>query len=209
MSGQPDLFAPPPSPPSTRRSGARLQSAARWHDVFFALRPDAADAQRLAAHGAREAQRLHVDGKPLEPGRLHVSLYLVARYERGVELPQADVERWMRAAGAVRVEPFDVVFDALASFGGETNPLVMKTRDGVGVAGLRRFQRALGIELANAGEEIRSKAFEPHVTLSYRGMRIAEQPIAPIRWAPHELVLIDSHVGAHIHEVVERWPLRA
>jgi len=211
MSGQFDLFAPPPSPPSAPRPRTRLQSTARWHDVFFALRPEAADAQRLAAHGAREAQRLVVGSKPLEPERLHVSLYLMARYERGVELPQADVERWERAAAAVRMAPFEVVFDALATFGRDTNPLVLKARDsdGAGTAGVCRFQQALGIALANAGEDIRSKAFEPHMTLSYRGTRIAEQSIAPIAWTARELVLIDSHVGAHIHEVLGRWPLRA
>jgi len=202
------MFAPPPSP-SGLTPGQRIQSAARVHEVFFALRPGAADAQALASQAAREDARLGVGGKPLEPARLHVSLYLMASYERGDPFPQADVERWLQAASTVRTTPFEVVFDGLATFGGKTNPLVFKARDGAGVAGVRAFQRELGIALANAGEAVRDRPFEPHMSVSYRGMRIAEQPTAPIRWTPGELVLIDSHVGEHIHEVLARWPLQA
>ncbi len=78
----------------------------------------------------------------------------------------------------------------------------------MGVAEVRAFRRELGIALANAGEAMRERAFEPHMSVSYRGMRIAEQATAPIRWTPGELVLIDSHVGEHIHEVLACWPLR-
>lgn len=205
---QSDMFAPVPSPaPSAPRQ--RIQSAARLHEIFFALRPSAEDALRLAAQAAREDARLRVGGEPLEPERLHVSLYLMASYERGDPFPQADVERWSQAASSVPVLPFEVAFDGLATFGGRTNPLVFKARAGAGVASVRAFRRELGIALANAGEAVRDRAFEPHMSVSYRGMRIVEQATAPIRWTPGELVLIDSHVGAHIHEVLACWPLRA
>ena len=202
-----DMFAPPP-PPSGPLLPPRVKSTARRHDVFFALRPDMADAQRLAAQAAREDRRLGVGGKPIEPERLHVSLYLMASYERGEPFPQASVERWMLAASAVRRTTFEVTFDGLATFGGKTNPLVLKARDRAGVAGVRTFQHELGIALADAGETMRDKPFEPHMTVSYRGMRIAEESTTPIQWVPRELVLIDSHLGEHIHEVLGSWPLR-
>ena len=202
-----DLFAPPPSPPGPPAS-RRLESAASTHDVFFALRPDVADAKRLVAHAAREDVRLGVGGKQLEAERLHVSLYAMGRHERGDPFPQADVERWMQAASTLCVAAFEVVFDGVATFGGKTNPLVLKSRAGAGVAGVRAFQRELGIALANAGETVRDRSFEPHMTMSYGGMRIAEQSTPPIVWTPGELVLIDSHLGQHVHEVLGRWPVR-
>ena len=202
-----DLFAPPPpsSPESTARR--RLQSGASTHDLFFALRPAPADTQRLAAHATREGARLGVGGEPTDPGRLHVSLYAMVRYERGDPFPQADVERWMSAASIVSSRVFEVVFDGVATFGGRTNPLVLKSSTGEGVAGVRALHRELGIALANAGETVKDRSFEPHMTVSYGGMRIAEASIAPIAWMPDELVLIDSHVGQHVHEVLGRWPL--
>ena len=203
-----DMFAPPPAPPGPP-ARQRLRSEALRHDVFFALRPDAADARRLAAHAAQEDARLGVGGKPMEPERLHVSLYLMVRYERGDPFPQADVERWIQAGSAVPRTAFDVQFDGVATFGGKTNPLVLKSRDGQGVAGVRAFQRELGIALANAGETLRERPFEPHMSMSYQGMRIAEQATPSVSWTPGELVLIDSHVGKHIHEVLAAWPLRA
>jgi 2'-5' RNA ligase len=203
-----DMFAPPPSP-SRPAPGPRLQSAARLHDIFFALRPDAAAARQLADRAAREADRLGVGGEPLEPGRLHVSLYLMASYERGDPFPHADVERWLLAASTVRMAPFQVAFDSLVTFGGKTNPLVLRSRVADGVAGVREFRREVGIALANAGEKLREKAFEPHMTVSYRGMRIADEPVDALSWAPYELVLIDSHLGERLHEVLGSWPLTA
>ena len=203
-----DMFAPTPAPPGPP-ARQRLQSGALVHDVFFALRPVAADAQRLAAHAAREDARLGVGGEPMEPERLHVSLYLMVRYERGDPFPQADVERWALAASTVPKTAFEVLFDGVATFGGKTNPLVLKSRAGQGVAGVRAFQRELGIALANAGETLRDRPFEPHMSVSYRGIRIAEEATPPVSWTPGELVLIDSHVGKHVHEVLAAWPLQA
>ncbi len=204
------MFAPPPAPPGLA-PGTRVKSPARLHDIFFALRPDLSDARRLAAQAVTEDRRLRVGGEPLEPERLHVSLFLMATYERADPFPQADVERWMLAASTVATTPFEVTFEALATFGGRTNPLVLKARAGAGsgVAGVRDFRRELGIALANAGETLNDKPFEPHMTVSYRGMRIAEESTSPIRWTPGELVLIDSHLGEHIHEVLGSWPLRS
>jgi 2'-5' RNA ligase len=50
--------------------------------------------------------------------------------------------------------------------------------------------------------------FEPHMTLSYNGQPVAEHLIEPIRWRVDEFVLINSHSGKSIHEVVGCWPLR-
>jgi 2'-5' RNA ligase len=206
MSDQFGLFAPPPAPSARRVAGPRLQSNARRHDVFLAIRPDAADAARLAAHAAAESARLGVGGQAVEAGRLHVSLFGLAEYAS--EFPAADVARWMAALDTVRIAPFEVAFDLASTFGGQGNPLVMRSREAAGVAGVRRLHEAVGIALADTGLRLGWSNDEPHMTVSYRGARIVDSAIAPVRWTAREFVLIDSHVGAHLHETLERWPLQ-
>jgi 2'-5' RNA ligase len=177
------------------------------HSLFFAGIPDETTAASLHAQAALIDRRLGVGGHTLEAGRLHVSMYAVGAY---IDVrPDADIARWCRAAASVRCAPFEVVFDRVASFGGEGNPLVFKGSDETGVAGLVALHLALGIALANVGERIKLQRITPHMTQSYRGKRIAETAIEPVRWRPHELVLIDSHVGVHRHEVIGRWLLQA
>lgn len=67
---------------------------------------------------------------------------------------------------------------------------------------------SLGVALANAGEHVTQRRIAPHMTLSYQGRPVPETAIEPVRWRAHELVLIDSHVGLHHHEVLARWRLQ-
>jgi 2'-5' RNA ligase len=174
------------------------------HSLFFAVISDLADAARVHEHAGRVDLQFGVGGRALEAERLHVSLYAVGVYD-GTR-PEADIARWCRAAATVRSAPFEVVFDRAASFGGQGSPLVFSSSDDTGLLALHQ---AVGIALANAGEHVKLRRIAPHMTQSYRGKRIAETAIEPVRWRAQELVLIDSHVGAHRHEVLGRWPLRA
>ena len=176
------------------------------HTVFFAVMADAAGAGGLHERAVLVDRQLGVGGRLLEPGRLHVSLHAVGSYI-GVR-PDADIARWCRAGAAARSAPFDVVFDQVATFGGDGNPLVFKSSNESDRAGFLALHLMLGMMLANVGEQVKPRSFTPHMTLSYRGKRIAETLIEPVRWRPHELVLIDSHVGAHRHDLLARWPLR-
>ena len=206
MSDQFGLFAAPPEP-SRRVPRPQLKSNARKHALFLAIRPDAADAARLVAHAAAEDARLGLHGGPMEAGRLHVSLFGLVDYAD--RYPETAVERWLSALDTVRVATFEVGFDTVATFGGQGNPLVLRARDPAQVAGVRRLHEAVGVALADAGEQLKWASDEPHMTVSYRGLRIPDTAMAAIRWTAREFVLVDSHVGAHIHEVLERWPLRA
>ena len=204
MSDQFSLFAPPPAPP--RDLGQRVNSRAAWHELFLAVRPEPADAARIANQAFGEDRRLAVGGRMMEPGRLHVSLFDLGGY--ATRFPAEDVELWMQAADQVRMAPFEVVFDRLATFGGESHPLVLKSSGTDGVAGLRHLHELLGGRIADAGTRLKAKRIEPHMTVSYQGLRIDETETAPVRWTPGEFVLIDSHVGQHVHEILWRWPLR-
>ena len=176
------------------------------HALFFAVTADAAGAAGLHERAVLVDRQLGVGGRLLEPARLHVSLHAVDAY---LDVrPDADIARWCRAGAAVSAAPFEVVFDQVATFGGDGSPLVFKSSNEADRAGFLALHLMLGMMLADVGERIKPRSFTPHMTLSYRGKRIAETAIEPVRWRPHELVLIDSHVGAHRHDVLARWPLR-
>ena len=177
------------------------------NSIFLALVCGSPGSADLHAQGEAIHHRLNIGGRALEAERLHVSLYAVGAY---VDVrPDADIARWCRAAAAVRCAPFDVVFDRVATFGGDGNPLVLKGSDDACVSGVLALHQSLGMALADTGETIKRQRITPHMTLSYRGKRIPETPVEPVRWRADALVLVDSHVGAHRHELLGRWPLRA
>ena len=176
------------------------------HSLFFAVLPAAEDASRLHAEAALLDRRLVVGGRALEADRLHVSLHALSAWV-GMR-PDADIARWCRAGAKVRCAPFEVVFDRVATLGGEGRPLVFKSADDLGAEGLLALHQALGMALADTGERIKRQRITPHMTMSYRGKRTADTAIEPVRWCAHELVLIDSRVGAHRHDVIGRWPLQ-
>ena len=197
-----DAFSGAPSSPVPSLP-SRPDGATAIHSLFFAVVPDPADASRLHAHARRVEAHLGLTGRALEAERLHVTLHLVG--EEGDAPAQAEIARWCRAAASVRRAPFEVLFDRLSSFGGDGHPLVFTSADDTALLALHQ---ALGIALADTGEPIRRRRVAPHMTLSYRGKRLAETPIEPVRWRANQLVLVDSHLGDHVHEVIGRWSLQ-
>ena len=188
--------APPARPPRPAIVPGRV------HSLFYALVPGPADAARLHAHARRVEEGLGFAGNATDADRLHVTLHALGAH--AVEPPDSEVDRWCRAAAAVRLAPFEVVFDRVTTFGGRDNAWVFTSSDD---AALRALHEALGIALANTGERIVRQRIAPHMTVSWRGRRIAETPIEPVRWHASEVVLIDSHHGEHEHEVLGRWTL--
>lgn len=195
----------PPEPWARPWPEPRGGGRALLHSVFFALKADAQDARRLRALGLALDAALAIGGAPVEWHRLHVSLFAVGAYLR--TRPEADVERWRRAAASVAPVAFDVVFDRIATFGGAGRALVLKAGDESALAGLQGLYESLGIALADAGEHVTQRRITPHMTLSYHGRPLPETAIEPVRWRASELVLIDSHIGLHHHEVLGRWRL--
>jgi len=197
--------APEPPEPPPGGPGGTGDAADVAHSFFYAVVLSGADPARMHAEATRLDRLLAIGGKLLQADRLHVSLHAVGACVGA--RPLADIARWRRAGGAVRCAPFEVRFDRVATFGGEGNPLVLKSADEGGAAGLLALHQRLGMALADTGERIKARRITPHMTLSYGGRRIAETPIEPLPWQARELVLIDSHVGAHRHEVLGRWEL--
>lgn len=73
---------------------------------------------------------------------------------------------------------------------------------------LQDFYRLLRYRLALRGMHPlhRQSGLRPHVTLGYDPCAF-EPFTAPREWIPDELLLIESEVGAGIHNLLARWPL--
>jgi 2'-5' RNA ligase len=174
--------------------------------VFFAIRPDANAAARIARL-ARHLRGGHgLTGSPLEAERLHVTLYPLGTY-RG--LPHGIVAAAGEAAADVAIPPFDVAFDRAASFAGGSRNLALVLLGDDGVAGLRMLQQALGAAMEKIGlRRPRQPRYTPHMTLLYDDRRLAEQTVETIRWTVHEFVLVRSLLGRARHVRLGGWRLR-
>jgi 2'-5' RNA ligase len=49
--------------------------------------------------------------------------------------------------------------------------------------------------------------FVPHITLLYDGKNVPEQPVAPITWRAHEVVLVLSYLGETRYDRLRSWAL--
>jgi 2'-5' RNA ligase len=126
-----------------------------------------------------------------------------------VGLPQGLLQALSDAAGELRFEPFDLVFDRVMSFkagAGRKPPFVLRGGD-EGLAPVMHFRRAIDDVLARRGlARSFDLRFTPHVTLMYGHKMVTEQAVAPITWRVSEFVLVDSLIGQGKHIVMGRWP---
>ncbi|HEY5290567.1 MAG TPA: 2'-5' RNA ligase family protein [Caulobacteraceae bacterium] len=194
MSDQPSFpgFEPPPSSRLTDRL---------FLGVF--LHPDAAERAASLSHSLRK--ELSLRGRPLPPERLHFTLHHIDDY---AGLPPRVVAAICDAAATVRMGPFEVEFDRVASFTGRPGNLPLVLRGGDGLAELMKFHRGLGaaITRARVGRPVASQ-FTPHVTLLYDHIQVEERAVEPIRWTVSEFILVHSLLGQTRHVPLARWSL--
>ena len=164
--------------------------------LFFALRPDAAAAERIHALASRLREVCGLTGKQLALERLHVTLLFLGNHDG---LPQQLLATADAAAQALRHAPFELVFDRVMSFAHKEDPPLVLCRD-ENCASLDVLRRQLGADAAHS--------FKPHVTLLYDRKMISLQEVAPISWNVTEVLLIRSLIGRGQHEVLGRYPLR-
>ncbi|HVJ38402.1 MAG TPA: 2'-5' RNA ligase family protein [Stenotrophomonas sp.] len=174
--------------------------------LFFALRPPAAVVQ--AARSTAEALVAQRPGARLVSAeRLHVTLHYLGQY---AGLPPSLLARAQRAAEHLRIAPFALAFDRVASFGGQRRdlPAVALGNDS-NTAGVHALHRALADALIR--EQLQGDArFTPHITLLYDRDEIAEQPLAtPLAWQADALWLLRSVRGERLYREEGCWPLHA
>jgi 2'-5' RNA ligase len=170
-------------------------------NLFFALLPDEAAAQRLAAQGEalRASHRLY---GALQSSRLHVSLLGFKPMYRWSPEKAALAERMGDAA---RFPSFEVRFDRALSFAGRSSnggrkiPYVLRAAEG--------NPGVVGLSYVLAGGAARGEV-TPHLTLLYDERIVAEHEIEPIGWIAREFALVRNRIGTGLpYEVLKRWPL--
>jgi len=139
--------------------------------------------------------------------RLHVTLHYLGEY---AGMPPSLLARAQRAAQALRMAPFALAFDRLASFGGQRRERPgVALGDAAGTAGAHALHRQLALALAHEGLSGDAR-FTPHMTLLYDRRGVSERPLStPLAWQVEALVLLRSVRGEALYREEGRWPLLA
>lgn len=174
-----------------------------WKDaLFFALFPDDATAQCIAALAQEQRTAHGFTEKALATSRLHVTLHFLGEF---AGLP-GDVHAKAAGAGSrVHAAPFQAAFDQVLSFKGKDGhqPRVL-CADG-GNAALQDFRHRLGEALRVSGFSV-DQDYVPHVTLLY-DKGVERQPVEPVVWEVRQFALVHSLRGLGQYRVLERWDL--
>ena len=202
MSGQLsfDGFEPPaPQPPRRKHVGDA---------VFFAVLPDAAASERIAALAIELRQHYRLHGQPTPADRLHISL-------RGLLVPREladELGETIGAAAGIGDPAFEVAFDRVVSFKNRSGskPLVVWPGE---VRGLQHDLRARApahqaITRCRRFEATIGGSFTPHMTMLYDPETVLQRPVEPIGWRVKEVMLLHSLRGQGRHRILHRWALR-
>lgn len=180
----------------------------RRERLFFGILPDADACARIAAVRDRLIADHRLEGAPIEPKRLHISLHHVGDYPR---LQERFVGWAELAARTVSADPVDVTLEIAHSFGAPPSrngglrprPLVLLADGG----SLRELHETLGSAMRKVGLRAGTR-FVPHMTLLYGPKAAPTRQIEPLRFAATHFSLIHSERGLRRYNVLNRWPLR-
>jgi 2'-5' RNA ligase len=173
--------------------------------LFFAIRPDADSAERIAWLARRVRDEHGLMGRPIPTGRLHVSLLDLGDY---AGLPQKIVAAASRAAATVVAPPVEIAFDRVVGGSLRHGRSAVVLRGAAGIAAVTALRRVIVEAMTKAAIKLPAeRRFMPHVTLLY-DRSVSEQPVETIAWTAREFVLVQSLLGWSRHVVLERWPLR-
>lgn len=195
-----DATAPPFRPDVIPSRGGKLQG----YTLFLAIFPNPEDAHRFAAAAADLRSQHELDGTPLTPGRLHITLHAIAGFIDTI--PQAIVDAVIAASTRVVCPRLPIVFDHVLSFT-DSNAFVLRCNPDSDAA-VARLRQSLALPLRRAGlrpEPSRT----PHMTLLYDPHHITQHAIKPICWTATRFALILSHVGIGHHQWIAQWALAA
>lgn len=165
--------------------------------LFFALWPDEAAREALAAASRRLAARC--GGRPVPAANLHLTLVFLGEVDPG------RIPALRRAAQAAPGEGFTLVLDLVGAF----------RRAGVAWAGCRRpppellaLQADLERRVRAAGFACDERAFAPHLTLARKVRDPVEVGEAPaVAWRVGAFALVESARGEGGYRTLAEWPL--
>ena len=163
--------------------------------LFFAIWPDAAARERLAALGQEVAQLAR--GKPVPSANLHLTLAFLG------EIEEARAALLPKIAADIEASAFRLRFDRVGSF-----PKARVAWAGCATppADLVHLQAALAKELAGAGFALDERPYAPHLTLARKTtVRLPPAAIEPVEWEAGEFALVASRAGRY--ETACSWRL--
>ena len=182
------------------------------HQWYFTLVPPPATAQDLE-RGAQLLARRFGARYPTRADRLHVSLNGVWRSKDAIE--PALIEDAIEVGDAVRRPGFDIAFDKVQTFAGDSRsktggrsivPTVLTCSNGARevlalYADLRREMQRLGMGVG-------PRAFVPHLTLWYGPERVPDFMLKrPFRWPVRKFWLVHTAKGQRRPDYVGEWTL--
>lgn len=175
--------------------------AERQHRLFFALWPDN-DLRSALAPRIRALQPNGV-GRPQRPDQWHVTLEFLG------SVPASLVVAAREAAGQVRAEPCEIVFDAVEFW---RRPEVLTLVARVLPPALGSLVEQLRAALAARGFEPESRPFRAHLTLA----RKVNHPVTlgafePLRWPVEDFALVESVTdrAGSVYTPLDLWNLQS
>lgn len=183
-----------------RHHAGMRRTAPRVTDrLFFAVRPDAETAERIAERAAVWRARHGLTGRLLKAAHFHVNL---ASVHEGIGLPEAgDVEALVARAREIPMPSFRVAFDRLTSF---ANGALVLTGEEETI-GLEVLQQRLSDAFDDTPRPARR--YTPHVTLLHDGRHVEAEPVEPIAWMVRDVALVHGRAGQAAHRCLMRLPL--
>lgn len=186
--------------------GFDLGAAPETQSVFFALWPDAATRERIAA----QAQVLKAERLParswVAPAKYHATLHhfaLLPSARAGFEAAT------QRAVARLALRAFVWSPDRIDSFHGRgQHPCILRgAEDPPALRELwERLREALILE--GLGKLLGRQAFTPHITLAYLPRPLEEpRPVEPLQWQVQRLALLHSIPGRPDYECLAGWTL--
>ena len=162
--------------------------------LFYALWPDAATRAALAAWQAR------LQGKPVRPEKLHLTLAFLGQRPAG-ELPAL-----LAILEQLPAHPVPLLFDHVSRFPQLALAWAALAQPSPALLALRAAcMQALAQQgLAPRFEHDR---FTPHVTLARQAPPPAGEDVAPVAWQADELVLVESLKSSGDYRIVARRKL--
>jgi 2'-5' RNA ligase len=188
---------------SAHASRTRAGVPSRSLRVFFALWPDAAARERLAALAAAVAHER--GGRAVAAANLHVTLAFVGSVAAGRVDALCD-------AGEGAARPAHAIDVSLERLGGAHDGELVWLAPRSVPAELLALHERLDAELRNRSFPVEPRAFRPHVTLARRCVRRgARAAVEPIAWRATRVALMVSATlaGGSEYRELAAWRLGA
>jgi 2'-5' RNA ligase len=200
-----DLFDPPRLPASSR---AVDDGDGDPFILFFALRPPADAIPEISQRTNELFGQFELRGRRQDPDRLHLS---VSNPGRPVRLREPLPSALARSLLEFRGPAIEVVLDTAMRYGaiGDHSSLVL-VGDADTQQALSRLRRSLADAQVHHGLKAQRAPARAHMTIAHvRDLPNLSAEIAPVRFVAHDLWLVASFPGRHLHRTIAHWALDA